>query len=97
MTTAFTVNFQSANRCLLEMLSAIGFMCLLGALAHCGTGCNLTPPQSAAELEAAYTAEITLCASTAKTKADSKLCRQGVDRKYHLCDAAWPAVTPCDQ
>ena len=45
----------------------------------------------------AYAAELAACSSTAHTKAEAKACREGVNRKYNLCDdpAAWPRIQPC--
>lgn len=77
--------------------------------ANCSEGCK--PVLSAAELNAAYTAEILGCTERAgklcsaipcpdKDKPAAaqyaRLCRHDVNRRYGLCEEPWPAVTPCD-
>ncbi len=54
------------------------------------------PAQSA---DAAYAAELAACSTTAHTKAEAKACREGVNRKYNLCDNpdAWPRIQPCPE
>ncbi len=68
----------------------------LVSVAHCGSGCK--PPQSTAEVEAAYTAELVSCSVHAPTLAEAKACRRAVNTKYGLCEQAqWPRITPCDE
>jgi hypothetical protein len=93
MVTMF--NPKRAQKAAIELLVAVGILLGVTGLAHCSSGCRLP---SAAEMEAAYTAELTHCSATAKTKAEAKECRKQVNTKYGLCDKKdWPYVTPCDE
>jgi len=68
----------------------------IAALGSCHLGCS--PVKGAAEVEAAYTAELTACSATAKTLAEAKACRKAVNTRYGLCESAqWPRITPCDE
>lgn len=96
-TTTFTVHYSTSA--LMKgfqraLLSIILFACVVAA-AHCGTGC--LPVKSPEELSREYEEAIANCSKLAKTKQDAKYCRQDVNRAYGLCDAPWPAITPCDE
>jgi hypothetical protein len=77
--------------------AAIAILVFIGgaAIASCFTGC--LPVRSQADMERDFHADVRACSLTAKTKDDARLCRIGVYRSYGLCDAPWPAVTPCDE
>jgi hypothetical protein len=44
-----------------------------------------------------YVLDIHACSSTATSKAQAVACRRSVNWRYGLCDAPYPAVTPCDE
>ncbi len=92
------VEFSTADLCnnLAKAGAALALFIGLVSVAHCGAGC--TPPRTAAEVEAAYTAELVHCSVVAKDLAEAKACRHGVNTKYGLCDkSSYPKVTPCDE
>lgn len=93
---SLVVNFSTEQlvKDLKRSIAGLGIFITTCMVANCGTGCKLT---NYADTEAAYVAEIRQCSLSAKTKADAKVCRQAVNRKYHLCDAPWPQLTPCDE
>lgn len=77
--------------------STIGLLMFIVAavIGHMLTGCR---PPGAAEVEAAYTSELTHCSYVAKSLAEAKACRHGVNVRYGLCDTAqWPNLSPCDE
>lgn len=77
-------------------LAGLAVFTAVAALGSCHTGC--TPVKGAAEVEAAYTAELTACSATAKTLAEAKACRRAVNTRYGLCESSqWPRITPCDE
>lgn len=82
-----------------HMLVTVALFVGMVAFSHCNHACKLpTGPLSPAELEAKYTAELVLCSTTAKTKADAAACRHAVNQKYGLCETgSYPKVTPCDE
>lgn len=91
-----TVTASRAWKAFVETLAAATLFLCMVAFGHCGKGCK--PPQSAAEVEAAYTAELLACSEKAATKADAKSCRHDVNTKYGLCERdSWPRITPCDE
>ena len=67
----------------------------IAGFANCHTGCK--PAAGAAEVEAAYTAEIVGCSAKAKTLAESRACRAAVNLRYGLCDVDGGHISPCDQ
>lgn len=43
-----------------------------------------------------YVLDINACSATAKTKEQAVACRRAVNWRYGLCNAPYPAITPCD-
>lgn len=77
-------------------LAGIAVFAAIAATGSCLAGCG--PVKGAAEVEAAYTAELTACSATAKTLAEAKACRRAVNTRYGLCESSqWPRITPCDE
>lgn len=82
---------KEAKRAVVGLLVFVG----VAGFANCHTGCK--PAGSAAEVEAAYTAEIIGCSAKAKTLAESRTCRTEVNKRYGLCDVDGGHISPCDQ
>ncbi len=78
-----------------ELKVALMGIVAFGALVMVAHGCSGCKPTISAD--DAYTAELLACSSAAHTKAEATACREGVNRKYNLCDnpAAWPRIQPC--
>ncbi len=78
-----------------ELKVALCGIAAFGALVMVAHGCSGCKPAISAD--DAYTAELLACSTTAHTKAEAAACREGVNRKYGLCDdpAAWPRIQPC--
>ena len=77
-------------------LVGVAVFTAIAATGSCLAGCR--PADSAADVEAAYRAEIVACSAHAKTLADAKACRRAVNTRYGLCESSqWPHITPCDE
>ena len=92
--SVLSVTAGAAAAGLAELTVAVAIIFGSAAMAHCGTDCQ--PAKSAAELESEYTAELALCAATAHSLAESKLCRQGVNKKYGVCGEQG-SLHPCTE
>ena len=62
-----------------ETVAAAALVALVAAGASYCTGCS---PRTPAQAEAAYTAELLRCVDQAHTLAESRACREGVNKRW---------------